>query len=365
MPPPWTFEWLTDWDAVWQPDLLKSWRPASRTSMIDPVFTNPALVRAWCETASLYWRVEPRFCLATRQNGLHVLLPLVRLQTGIKELHCRTLMPAGADVFDYHPPIILNGTLEPAAETEFWQAASQEIKRTRTQNAHRLFYPGIIHPPTGTEWSQTDLAPRIQLTVSQPEAVLNQLKRSLRGDLRRQQRRVEEETGTIRYCVLDPNDDQTITHEVEAILDQHRQRWPRSFHLPGFHQALVRAAAREGLLHLSQLWFGDQVVSRHLGFATSAIFYWYLPVFDPEFTRFSPGKLHLLHFLQDAAALGVQTVDLLRGDEPYKKQWATPDKTRALFTLERWTPGPASAIRRHWCQTIKPALARKRPRLSS
>ncbi|MEO1720041.1 MAG: GNAT family N-acetyltransferase, partial [Pseudomonadota bacterium] len=62
------------------------------------------------------------------------------------------------------------------------------------------------------------------------------------------------------------------------------------------------------------------------GFVFGDRYYAYMSAKDPAFDTFSPGRLHLEDIVAHCAAQGLQTVDFLVPDMPYKATWAT-DRT--------------------------------------
>lgn len=63
--------------------------------------------------------------------------------------------------------------------------------------------------------------------------------------------------------------------------------------------------------------------------------YFYLSAYAPEFAELSPGTLLLAMAIDRAAEEGVNTIDMLRGDEFYKQFWH-PERTGTLgFSLQK------------------------------
>jgi CelD/BcsL family acetyltransferase involved in cellulose biosynthesis len=81
--------------------------------------------------------------------------------------------------------------------------------------------------------------------------------------------------------------------------------------------------------YFSRLTLGGQTIAAQVGFVEGRTFYYYLPAFDPAFRRHSPGHLLLLNLVRDAAAMGLETIDLLRGREPYKFKWTSSERPLA------------------------------------
>ena len=92
------------------------------------------------------------------------------------------------------------------------------------------------------------------------------------------------------------------------------------------------------------LYLGDRLVAGEFSIASRDYFSSWLPSYDIEFARYSPGSIATLLVLEGAAAAGMSQVDLGKGDEPYKANYKTHDialvdgyaRRQSLFGLG-WT----------------------------
>ncbi len=69
---------------------------------------------------------------------------------------------------------------------------------------------------------------------------------------------------------------------------------------------------------LSALWAGDELIACHFGMLTDDILHYWFPIFDPAFSKYSPGTELLLRVSEKAAETGISKVDLGYGDDEYK-----------------------------------------------
>jgi CelD/BcsL family acetyltransferase involved in cellulose biosynthesis len=74
---------------------------------------------------------------------------------------------------------------------------------------------------------------------------------------------------------------------------------------------------------LSVLWAGDRLVAASLSLRSRGVLHCWFNAYDPELAAYSPGVLFLLQLAEQAEALGIQTIDLGRGDERYKLSLAS------------------------------------------
>ncbi len=70
------------------------------------------------------------------------------------------------------------------------------------------------------------------------------------------------------------------------------------------------------------------------GFRRRGSTYFHLSGFDPEYARFSAGKLPLAHAIRHAIAEGRTVFDFLSGQEAYKYQWGARDYPTFQITFE-------------------------------
>lgn len=70
--------------------------------------------------------------------------------------------------------------------------------------------------------------------------------------------------------------------------------------------------------HLSVVRAGDELVAVHFGMINKDILHYWFPVYDPRFSKYSPGTILMLNSCEAAAAQGITRVDLSYGDDPYK-----------------------------------------------
>ncbi|MEJ3652918.1 GNAT family N-acetyltransferase [Actinomycetes bacterium KLBMP 9759] len=82
-----------------------------------------------------------------------------------------------------------------------------------------------------------------------------------------------------------------------------------------------RAAGCSGAL--SVLYAGDRPIAAHAGLWSGSVLSWWLPAYDNDFGKYSPGILLLFQLAEAAAKRGVGTIDLGRGRHDYKDAMQT------------------------------------------
>jgi hypothetical protein len=371
----WRFHWITSWDEVWGTAFMRRWETLLQVSRDAHVFFHPALVRGWVDTFSERLSLEPRFMLAQSAEGETVLLPLVFVRNGWKDLWQRLMVPVGYLGYDYHDPV-LDGTDSTPLWTSFWPAFEAELTSRwgGTFDACLLYGLRSRCLPGNPAWSERHIA---ELGPNRPingyvapyadisragsiDEFMRTRGANLRGDLARRLRRLEA-VGHLTYHVYGGDAAEDARGAVDAMLRENARRWPMARRVRSFYDHLIAHCLPSGLLHLSELQIDRTPISWHLGFVYRDRFYYYLPAFRADYAGYSPGKVHLRMCFADAIERGLGVFDLLSGDEAYKWHWA--DGRTEEFGMVWPGDGPLSMARRIWGARIKPGLVVLRRRL--
>jgi CelD/BcsL family acetyltransferase involved in cellulose biosynthesis len=77
----------------------------------------------------------------------------------------------------------------------------------------------------------------------------------------------------------------------------------------------------EGLV--SVLYVGDSIAAAHMGMRSDEVLHWWFPGYEESLSKYSPGGILLLKLAEKMAELGVTTLDLGKGEDPYKTSFMT------------------------------------------
>ncbi len=94
----------------------------------------------------------------------------------------------------------------------------------------------------------------------------------------------------------------------------------------------------------STLRVDGRLVAGHIGMRSVTHLHYWFPVYDPEFAKFSSGIILLLRLAETLAAQGVTTIDLGKGESPYKQRLMTGHVELGEGAIER--PSWLTALRR-------------------
>jgi CelD/BcsL family acetyltransferase involved in cellulose biosynthesis len=129
---------------------------------------------------------------------------------------------------------------------------------------------------------------------------------------------------------------------LDALIHLHRARWgERSRAFAGarerFHRDFAALALERGWL---RLWLAEaqgRPVAAWYGFRFQGADYFYQSGRDPAWDRYRVGAALLEHTMREAFADGMREYRLLRGDEPYKRRYASATRTLHTVAFTRLT----------------------------
>ncbi len=133
-------------------------------------------------------------------------------------------------------------------------------------------------------------------------------------------------------------DSDAIIRHWDEYVGLHEMRWQNqggafsSSRFEAFHREISRELAKRGCVTLDFLMLNEERIAAIYGFNYRGTHSYYLPAMNPERApRVSPGFLLLAHCIEQAAAAGAATFDLLQGAADYKTVWA--DRLRRCLSL--------------------------------
>jgi CelD/BcsL family acetyltransferase involved in cellulose biosynthesis len=151
-------------------------------------------------------------------------------------------------------------------------------------------------------------------------------------------RKLESQVGEISFDLHAPQHD-----VLEALMrwksgQYRRTGWPDRFAerwVVRLVEDLLETSAAECSGTLSVLRAGGRVVASHFGLRSQSVLCCWFPTYDVRFAGYSPGLLLHLEMARAAAELGVQHLDLGKGEERYKETLRTWELPLAECSVER------------------------------
>lgn len=173
------------------------------------------------------------------------------------------------------------------------------------------------------------------------------LSKNSRKKFRRQKRSLDEAGAEF----LRVHDDASLRRGVEVLKQLHTKRWQSlggegcyaSEGFEEFIELVSEAHLQQGTLVLVWLEVEGEPIAADIAFAAGRGLYTYQGGISPDHLKWEPGRAILRAQLEWAMENGLEFIDFLRGDEPYKTRWQT-EETPAVV-IEVTGPGiKASAI---------------------
>ncbi|MBS0210501.1 MAG: GNAT family N-acetyltransferase [Planctomycetes bacterium] len=181
---------------------------------------------------------------------------------------------------------------------------------------------------------------RIELPATWDE-YLNQVSTSHRKQLRKVLRR---SIHSGRAVMRSASNVESLTAAWPMLLDLHHRRRASlgetgcfaQSHVAAFHLEAAQLLAAEGRARLHWLEWDGRPVAIEYHLLGDGVTYAYQSGLEPAELRREPGRVLQAALIQLALAEGMRTLDLMRGDEPYKAHWrAQPRAALQLWVLPR------------------------------
>jgi CelD/BcsL family acetyltransferase involved in cellulose biosynthesis len=146
-------------------------------------------------------------------------------------------------------------------------------------------------------------------------------------DAARLGRKAEREYGPVR--VIAESTDSSLLDIVIALKQrQYQATGARDYfgdprHIELLHRLLATSTASDFGGLLSAVYAGEHLVAAHFGLRAEKVLHWWFPVYDPEFSRLDPGWMQVRAMVEAAPQLGLERIDLGRGDGEWKRWLGT------------------------------------------
>lgn len=180
---------------------------------------------------------------------------------------------------------------------------------------------------------------------------------NLRGQIRRKRRKLERENGA-RFRLTD--DRERLDEDFDTLLQLHGARWGEARAFDGqrsdFHRDFAARALERGWLRLWSLDLEGRTVAAWLGYRFGNVEWYYQSGRDPDWERGSVGLVLLTWTMQAAFDDGMSAYAFLRGDEEYKRRFATRDAGLETVAVPRGLLGRAAISAAGAAKRMPPAV---------
>ncbi len=111
-----------------------------------------------------------------------------------------------------------------------------------------------------------------------------------------------------------------------------------------FYRGLCRALGETGSLALWGLTLDKTLVAFHLGLEHRGVYALLKPAYDEGFARYSPGQVLMAEVIADGIGRGLDCIDFLGEDMPWKRDWCPEYQTHEWLYV--FSPRPWSRLLR-------------------
>jgi CelD/BcsL family acetyltransferase involved in cellulose biosynthesis len=298
------------------------------------VFQRHEWITGWIRGLADRPDVRPMIGLAWQNDQLVAVLPCaVRRRDGI-----RTLEWAAQELSDYCDALIDPDVPAPATLQQVWGALNANggfdlvhFKQVRPDARARPLLDDVAYRSRRLRLEEKqDRCLRIDSAWSNGEAWFRSLNKKARNNYTRGKRIMTELGGEVVFRVHDPA--LPVDRLLKDILVL-KEAWMRIHHpdspflaadsrLP---LAALEAGWATGQMSVFLLECGGRLAAASANFLHAKRMQAYLTAYDPAFERASPGTILIVDYTKWAFDRGLEVVDFLRGEEPFKYRLANAE----------------------------------------
>lgn len=181
----------------------------------------------------------------------------------------------------------------------------------------------------------------------------------MRSNIKRMEKKLAQDGGTVE--ILSNAADRE--RAVAAYQKVYSASWKHDEPYPEFIPGLIATSADQGWMRLGVVRLRGQPIAAQLWMVAHRKADIYKVAYDEAFKDYSPGTVLTAALLQHVMQQdGVEEIDYLVGDDPYKKNWMSDRRTRSGIVAynPRTVGGAFGALREMVGRTIKPMVLRVR-----
>ncbi len=180
----------------------------------------------------------------------------------------------------------------------------------------------------------------------------------VRSTIKRMTQRILAEGGQVEVLT----GGEGLDRGIRAYEQVYAQSWKKPEPFTTFVPSLIELCARQGKLRLGVVWLGEKAIAAQLWIVSERRAEIYKVAYDEAYKQLSPGTALTAKLMQHVIDVdGVDEVDYLIGDDPYKKSWMGARRERwGLEAIRPVHPVGWMLQARQWAaQAYKRMLARQ------
>jgi CelD/BcsL family acetyltransferase involved in cellulose biosynthesis len=319
----------------------------------------------WLRTVGA--KTEPFFIKLTDEERVVGLVPLVIAQSTLGPLNIRVLQFVGQPQADYGDFLLAENKAACLREmlscilahADLWDVATFEHICETSPN-FPLFGDVLRQAEVPHQIISQEVLPYVEIGAAFNE-YWGGRSRHLRQDVAKKERRLallgnttfKKYRGSEGLSFLEPfflllkiRDDYKDRLESGQAYERDRN----------FLAALLREEKLTPFIHFSSLDVDNLPIAFHFGFVDHQTVYYYKSAYSPEYAEYSPSKLLIKQLVLDCERCRYGTLDFLLGNEAYKYQWSTGEKT--CYKINVFNDGWKSRLACWWLAGVRPCLKR-------
>jgi CelD/BcsL family acetyltransferase involved in cellulose biosynthesis len=304
----------------------QDWRRVLRSSGEDDIFLTPEWQLSWWETMGGDRR--PIF-LDARVDGRTVGIAPLMLSTRGRVRTWRKLEFAATGPSDRLGVLAEDGRAD--VQAAIWKFVLEQ-KWWDVLELREMNKGGPTEMATRTAFAEGDrggqVCPYVMLSSSYAGYV-ESLTREVRHNISRYSKRLDDLGVAFRVVTDERESKQALADLARINSERWKQTGTGAFGAPGMRSFLERLIERFSGRHIVAfhgLWDGSAPVAVVMGFFYRERYLYYIPGFDPKYSKYSPGTVMHAKIIEDTFNRGLKEVDFLRGDETHKYKYNALDR---------------------------------------
>lgn len=264
--------------------------------------------------------IDVRICIIARGGQIRGFLPYQvrnRLCSWI-----RAAEPVGAEMTDY-VGLIADPALRITTAQLLTLAKLNYLSFTHLDEPQLAYGLNAEQPRTG-------LRIRLDQTAEQPLEALLAERHKYRKDTERRARQLVKEVGPIRFEL----DAEQQRHQlIDRLIERKRAQYQRTNARDALQDSWKTQLLHQLSEHqfptcrglLSTMYAGDEWLAIHFGIIGNGVLQYWLPVYNPAFSKYAPGRLLIHQIIEASRAAAIHTIDRGEGDTASKRELANEE----------------------------------------
>ena len=306
------------------------------------VFNNPNWYLSVCKSYDPNRRIH--HVMVWQDDELIASWPFWERRSRPQEAFARIIEPIGARVSDYTAPLVSKGKPVREIVDLMLGALRRKIGPTSILLVPKFSMPlsddsdlSLLPSTSGLLRFQRSRPCARQIFSSTFEETELKWPKGHRRDIRRSLRRMEDQ-GEVSFKVYHGAEE--IMKRLPVLFEMHIDEWRQKGGSSDFLQErgkdmlrMLTESLPEENINYSELLLNDKPISCQFGLIDQNWMLGFIQAMDMNYSKVAPGKLHIVHLIRWGIKQGYRGLDLMQGQEPYKKNWQNDTRTSVSYAF--------------------------------